>query len=253
MLELFYFFRSLIFYLGYASIIGLLGLVSLAVFPLLSGSRQIRLLAWVDWLILGWARVACGIRFEIIGRENIPSEPCVVISNHESAWETYCLGGLFQPQSTVLKKELLKIPVFGWILHYLKPIAIDRSKPAAALRQLLSQGRQRLAEGCWVVIFPEGTRVRPGKTSKFNKGGVALACLSQSKVLPVAHNAGLCWPAGTVIKRPGVVLVVIGPAMDTLGRNRDELHEEVEAWIRAKSHALRGGSDVVSRDVVMAE
>lgn len=245
MRDMLYLLRSLVFYVGYATIIGVLGLVSLVLFPCLNEVKRVKLLEWVDWLLLGWARVACGIRYDITGRENIPAGPCVVVSNHESAWETYCLGALFQPQSTVLKKELLSIPVFGWILRYLTPIAIDRSKPAASLRQLLAQGKSRLAEGRWVVIFPEGTRVRPGKTGKFNKGGVALACLAKVDVLPVAHNAGECWPAGSVIKRPGTVRVVIGPVMATEGRNRDELHDEVEVWIRTQSAALRAKEAVV--------
>jgi len=170
---------------------------------------------------------------------NIPPEACVVVSNHQSAWETYFLGLLFVPQATVLKIELTRIPLFGWALKMAAPIAIDRTKPALALKQMLTQGKKRLLDGIWVMIYPEGTRVRPGKQGQFNKGAALLASKAGVPLLPVAHNAGSFWPAGQFLKRPGVVRVIIGPPVSTGDRGRDEIHQQMENWIRHTASDLR--------------
>ncbi len=229
---MFRFIRSLVFYIGYAVAVLVAGILFLPSMPFLSPSHRYRVLTLFHRFVLWWARITCGIRYEIEGREHIPAHPCVILSNHESAWETYLLGMLFSPQSTVLKRELLAIPVFGWALRLIRPIAIDRARPAQALKQMVRQGKERLAEGYWVLIFPEGTRVRPGEVRKFNKGGAMLASQADVPIVPVAHNAGCCWPPGTLIKRSGVIRVRIGPPISPQGLSRDELHDRAERWIR---------------------
>ncbi len=237
-----YFLRSLIFYAGYASAVLIFGGIGCLVAPWLTLRRRYWFLTRFNYFVLWWSRVACGIRYQLEGAEHIPAQPCVVLSNHESAWETYYLATLFVPQSTVLKKELLSIPVFGWALRRLHPIAIDRQRPTHALKQLVQQGKTRLENGSWVMIFPEGTRVRPGKTAKFNKGGALLAHQAGVPILPVAHTAGVCWPAGSVTKYPGLIRVRIGPLITGEGLSRDEMHERAEQWIRTAMAELKQDS-----------
>jgi 1-acyl-sn-glycerol-3-phosphate acyltransferase len=232
--ELNYIVRSLIFYAIYALSVVLIGIMAATVAPMVSEKKAYAYVSRLNYFVIWWLKVSCNVRFEVKGRENIPDTPCVVVSNHQSAWETYFMGTLFQPQSPVLKSELLMIPFFGWALRQVDPIPIDRAKPAAALKQLLVQGKQRLAKGRWVVIFPEGTRVRPGKTAPFSKGGIVLAKQAGVPVLPIVHNAGDCWPAGTFIKRPGLIVVEIGPSLDSDSLTRDQLADQTETWIRSR-------------------
>ncbi len=182
--------------------------------------------------ILWWLKLSCSIKYEITGQHNIPSEAFVLISNHQSPWETLYFYWVFRPICATLKKELLMIPFFGWALKLLDPIAIDRSKKGRALQQVLDQGKVKLDSGISVLIFPEGTRVAPGMEKKFSAGGVQLAITSGRKILPIAHNAGLCWPAHKILKKAGTIRVVIGEPIDPAGRNPKELIGEIEAWIR---------------------
>lgn len=198
------------------------------------------------WLVKCWRccftffeRTILGIRVEVIGAEHIPQEPCVVISNHQSAWETVGLQTLFSPCVFVLKEELLKIPFFGWGLSAVKMIAIDRSASKKALKKVTDQGIDRLRSGISVVIFPEGTRADPGSLHDFQIGGAYLASKSNVPVIPVAHNAGLVWPKGSAIKGPGVIRIVIGePIMP--GLRPQALNERVESWIRQQTLAPNG-------------
>ncbi len=179
-----------------------------------------------------------GIEIEVIGREHLPQgEPMVVIANHQSEWETFYLHLLVSPQATVIKRELLWIPFFGWGLALLDPIAIDRKKPVQALKRLLREGQRRLAEGMSVVIYPEGTRQPPGRVGRFNPGGAQLACWTGRRVLPIAHNAGDCWPARSLLRRPGRIRLVIGPPM-TCESGAEALNAQVEQWIRETALGL---------------
>jgi 1-acyl-sn-glycerol-3-phosphate acyltransferase len=148
-------------------------------------------------------RYVLGIRYRVLGRENIPAEPSVVLAKHQSAWETVGLQEVFPPLVFVLKKELLRVPFFGWGLAAMKMISIDRAAAKDALKQVFDQGRERLAAGYWVVIFPEGTRVAPGETERYKPGGAHLAVRSGAKVVPVAHNAGEIWKRSSFAISPG--------------------------------------------------
>ena len=185
-------------------------------------------------LVLWWLRVTCGIRHEVRGRENIPKGPAIVMSKHQSTWETIALQRIFPPQVWVLKKELLYVPFFGWALMALEGIAIDRGAGRRAVVELVRQGKQRLDTGRWVVIFPEGTRTRPCQRPRYKIGGAVLAAKTGYPVVPVAHNAAEHWPKKPVIKYPGTIRVSIGPVIETRGRKAEEILAEVEAWIEGE-------------------
>ena len=162
----------------------------------------------------------------------------MILSQHQSAWETLAYQEIFPPQVLVLKRELLWIPFFGWGLALMSPIAIDRARGTAALREMARQGRERLAQGFWVVIFPEGTRVAPGEARAYHQGGAWLAVNCDVPVVPVAHNAGRLWPRNAFLKRAGTVTVRVGPAIDTRGREPKDVIAEVKAWIEAQQATL---------------
>lgn len=195
--------------------------------------------------ISGWSRImlfvarhVCGLGYRVEGRENLPAQPCVILSKHQSTWETLAFQTVFPPQVHVLKKELLWIPFFGWGLAMMSPIAIDRAKGRAALRQLARLGKERIQQGFWVVIFPEGTRVAPGTRQKYQLGGAWLAAQTATPVIPVAHNAGLYWPKNAFLKRSGVITMRIGPAIQTRGRDPADVVAEVERWIELQQQEL---------------
>ena len=189
------------------------------------------------------AKVVAGIHYEVRGLENIPQQPCVILAKHQSTWETFFISALFEPLSQVVKRELLYVPFFGWAMAMLKPIAIDRSNPKAALKQLAKQGDERIKQGAWVLIFPEGTRIPPGQIGKFSRGGAALAVNAGLPVLPIAHNAGEFWPKQGWAKYPGTIQVVIGPVMHAEGegpRAIAELNERAYAWVAQTQQQISG-------------
>ncbi|MGE8358530.1 lysophospholipid acyltransferase family protein [Pseudomonas sp.] len=227
--------RTILFYLLLSSSACIWSVISMFVAPFLPFRARYRFVnqAWCAWAI--WlAKVLVGIRYEISGLENIPQKPCVILAKHQSTWETFFLSALFEPMTQVLKRELLYVPFFGWAMAMLRPIAIDRDNPKAALKQLASKGHERLEQGVWVLIFPEGTRIPPGQIGKFSRGGAALAVNANLPVLPIAHNAGEFWPKEGWAKYPGTVQVVIGPAMYAEGtgpRAIAELNDRAFAWV----------------------
>jgi 1-acyl-sn-glycerol-3-phosphate acyltransferase len=188
--------------------------------------------------MLWWLRITCGVRYRVIGRENIPEMPSIILSKHQSAWETLAFQQIFPPQVWVLKRELLWVPFFGWGLAMTSPIAINRSAGREALKQLVSQGKDRLAKGFWVVIFPEGTRMPPGTKGKYHIGGAWLSTHTGSTVIPVAHNAGEFWPKNSFIKKPGAITVSIGKPIQSAGLKPDELNQQVEQWIEQEMPML---------------
>lgn len=195
--------------------------------------------------ISGWARIMlfllrhlCGIGFRVEGREHLPSQPAVILAKHQSAWETLAFQLVFPPQVQVLKRELLWIPFFGWGLALMSPIAIDRSNGRSALRELGRQGAQRIAQGFWIVVYPEGTRVAPGRQRKYQPGGAWLAAKTGAPVVPVAHNAGLFWPKNAFLKLPGTITLRIGPTIRTQGRTAAEINAQAERWIEDQQAKL---------------
>ncbi|WP_251979114.1 lysophospholipid acyltransferase family protein [Salinicola avicenniae] len=231
--------RSLIFYLGYFLAILVSGLLMLPLGMALPLRARFKLFNCHNRFIVRWLSLTCGIRYRLRGQANVPPGPCVVLANHQSEWETVYLQLLKSPICTVLKKELLEIPLFGWGVKLLKPIPLDRSKPATAMRQVLSHGKQRLDEGLSVLIFPEGTRVAPGQRRRFNKSGAVIACRAGVPVLPVAHNAGEFWGRHWV-KQPGTLDLVVGEPVETAGRRPEDVLAEVEAWIQATLDEISG-------------
>ena len=187
-----------------------------------------------------WARILfwvlerlCGLKYVVEGRERIPPGNHIVMSNHTSAWETVAQFLIFPPQVWVLKRELLWIPFVGWGLKLLRPIAINRGEGHRAVNQVVDQGKARLADGLWIIIFPEGTRVVAGETRKFGVSGAMLAIASGRSVVPLSHNAGTFWARRGFLKRPGTIRVVIGEPIESAGKNPRELNEEVKQAIEA--------------------
>ena len=187
-----------------------------------------------------WARMVfwlldklCGLKFTVEGRERIPAGNHIVMSNHTSAWETIAQFLIFPPQVWVLKRELLWIPFVGWGLKLLRPIAINRGEGHRAVNQVVEQGKARLTDGLWIIIFPEGTRVVAGETRKFGVSGALLAIASGKCVVPLSHNAGAFWPRRGFVKKPGTIRVVIGEPIESTGKNPRELNEEVRQSIEA--------------------
>jgi 1-acyl-sn-glycerol-3-phosphate acyltransferase len=185
------------------------------------------------WLMLLGSRWICGIRHRVVGAENIPprESPHIVLSKHSSTWETLDLNFLFPPLAFVAKKELLSIPFFGWAFALASPITIDRKAGRDAMQQIAEQGRERLASGFWIVVYPEGTRIKAGTHAHYKTGGARLALALGIPIVPVAHNAGYLWPKGVLGKRPGTVTVSIGQPIGIEGKDMQQLTSEVETWI----------------------
>jgi len=231
--------RSIFYLLLQAIITPPFALVALATFPLPPLGRYRIISYWAKTMI--WlARVVLGIRYDVWGRENIPSRPSIIMPKHQSAWETMVLQVLFPPHVYVVKRELLRIPFFGWGLALTSPIAIDRAAGMRSIKQTLNQGRERLAQGFSVVIFPEGTRTAPGERGKYQPGGAWLACKTGAPVVPVAHNAGELWGRNALIRHPGVVTLVIGAPIDPRSLEPEELNRCVEEWIEGQMNRITG-------------
>lgn len=235
--KLFLLIRAILFYAGFLPIIGLFSLLAclFAFMPL----RHTQTVATTgNFLLLRWLNLCCGISVVIEGRENIPKQPCVYLSNHQSTWETFFLQRMLRPVCTILKRELFYIPFFGWGLYAMHPIAIDRDNPRDAMRQVLTGGKQRLAEGNSVIIYPQGTRVPHGESKPYARSGAALALDSGVPIVPIAHNAGAHWPNGELIKYPGTIRVAIGEPI-TDGTNSKQLTNQVQQWIEAKQESFQ--------------
>jgi len=222
--------RSLLFTLGMGISTLVFAPLSVLTFPFPFATRYRFISQWARFN-LWWLKKTCRLSYEVSGQKNIPVTNSIIFCKHQSAWETLALQRIFPPQIWLLKHELLWVPLFGWGLAMLEPIAIDRKSGKKAIRQLLEQGTARLRAGRWVVIFPEGTRVAPGKKGRYAPGGAMLAERSGFPVVPVAHNAGEFWPRRGFIKRPGVIKVVIGPLIESKGKSAQEINVAAEEWI----------------------
>jgi 1-acyl-sn-glycerol-3-phosphate acyltransferase len=232
--------RSVLFLIVFNLVTVFHATLSLLVAPFLRYPQRFRFVVLLNHFVVWWFRVACGVRYEIEGLENLPKgRAFIIVCNHQSQWETFYLQTVVTPLCTVLKKELLSIPFFGWALALINPIAIDRSLKTNALKQIVSQGKERIAAGVSVLIFPEGTRVEPGSDSKFSKTGAFLAKNTGTPVVPVAHNAGERWPKRGLIKKPGVLRLVVGEAIESKNRSTDELYQISTAWIESQREVLK--------------
>jgi 1-acyl-sn-glycerol-3-phosphate acyltransferase len=212
--------------------------VALLTFPFSPLTRYRIISSWSRLMMWSLERV-CGVRYRVLGAENIPGEPFIVLAKHESAWETLAFQLVLPPQVWVIKRELLWIPFFGWGLAMLSPIAIDRRDGWRALRQTLDQGRERLASGFNIVIFPEGTRSAPGVSGTYQAGGAWLALQTGAPIVPVAHNAGDHWPRNSFLKYPGVVTISIGPAVRPADEKAPELARRIGEWIENETRRIR--------------
>ena len=222
------FLRSFIFYIGYLGS-GLLASFLACVFgPFLSLNSRLKFFSlwpkFANWFLY----VTCNIKLTVVGEEHIPNQPCVIVSNHQGQWETFSMQYLFHPLCTLLKRELLYIPLWGWAMSLLRPIAINRSKPKQAILQTLDEGSKRLQEGLFVLLFPEGTRVEAGRVGNYARSSFELAKRNNVKVLPICHNSGDCWPAHKFKKRPGTIKLFIGEPIEVVDSKKSA--EEVRAW-----------------------
>src|SRR5512143_182461 len=190
--------------------------------------------SWCRTNLLG-ARWICGIRWQAIGRENIPQgadrAPHIVMSKHSSTWETLAQTLYFPPLAYVAKKELLSIPFFGWGFALASPITIDRKSGRTAMQQIAAQGRERFRQGFWIAVYPEGTRIKAGTRAKYKTGGARLAIDLGVPIIPIAHNAGWIWPKGVFGKRPGMVTISFGKPISPEGKDPQTLTAEIETWI----------------------
>jgi 1-acyl-sn-glycerol-3-phosphate acyltransferase len=231
--------RSILFNVGVLIITPLFSVLAILLFPLPAVLHSRIVSSWA-YVVIFWLKLTCGLSYRVIGKENITNHSCVVLAKHQSAWETIAFQTIFPPQIWVMKRSLLLIPFLGWAFAALKAIAIDRSAGREALKQLVSQGKDRLARGLWVVIFPEGTRITPGQKGKYHIGGAWLASHTQATVVPVAHNAGEFWRKNSFIKTPGVITVSIGKPIDATNLKPDALNQMVEDWIESEMPKLSG-------------
>ncbi len=187
------------------------------------------------WLL----KIICHVNYKIDGLENIPKNRSgIVLSKHQSTWETFFLQGLFYQSAIILKRELLWVPFFGWGLAIIDPIAINRSNTSNAMSQIITKGRKCLEAGRWILVFPEGTRIPFGEVGKYRVGGARLATATGYPVIPVAHNAGLFWPKRSFIKTPGTIHIVIGPLIETKDRSAEEVLSEAKNWIESTMKKL---------------
>jgi len=223
-------------------VFGVIVLVS-ALLPLTIEQRYVIPRTWgrfLTWL----AGAVCGLKYVVEGQQNLPEQPFISLWKHSSAWETMAQMFVVPTASWLLKREVIWIPVVGWAVSTYKPIAINRSAGHSAVNQVVKQGRERLAAGMGVIVYPEGTRVAPGQTRKYGISGALLATETGTPVVPIAHNAGYFWKRRSILKKPGLIRVVIGPPIDPQGLTAREVNERAQQWIEAKIAeiiALPGG------------
>ncbi|MGR9107051.1 MAG: lysophospholipid acyltransferase family protein [Gammaproteobacteria bacterium] len=229
--------RSGLFFLAMTGLTLVIAPLMVLAFPLPFKVRYCTAQLWVS-LVLWLLKKICKIDHHIEGLANIPSGNAIVLCKHQSAWETIALQKIFPPQVFIIKRELLRLPFFGWALATCEPIAIDRKAGKAALRQVVDQGMRRLAKGRWVVIFPEGTRVKPGVVGRYGPGGSVLAHRSGYPVVPVAHNAGCFWPRNGFLKYPGTIQVRIGKPIFPEKLSATEINHATQDWIEAQMREI---------------
>ena len=233
------FFRSLAFFVLFITNTLLFASIGFIVGWFLPGNKKFIIDTYWSRSTLWLLAVVCDLKHRVEGMENLTNQACIIASNHQSTWETIALASLIKrPKVWVLKRELLFIPIFGWVMIHFKPIAINRKSGRQAVKQVIQDGTQRLKEGYSVIIFPEGTRVALNETKRFGIGAAMLAERSGYPLLPIAHNAGLFWKRRGIIKYPGIIDVKIGPMIETKGLKVGDINQTLEAWIDTNRKSL---------------
>jgi 1-acyl-sn-glycerol-3-phosphate acyltransferase len=236
------FVRSTLFALFLLIFTPIWSVLCVLVFPFLSPENRYRFIGLWNKVVIWLLWQLCDIHYEIRGMEHMRAvldQPVVILSKHQSAYETIAYIALLPKQLCfVFKRELLWIPFFGWALALLKMIHINRANKQTAALSVASQGRKRLSEGKWIMLFPEGTRTPRGSTKPYRKGGARLASATGALVIPIAHNAGSCWPKNSFLKKPGTVIFSIGPAIASEGKSGEELQQEIEGWIETEMRVI---------------
>lgn len=224
--------RSTLFYFGYLGSGFLASIMACLIGPFIGLEKRLKLFALWPKFTNWYLHLTCGIKVNVIGQENLPNSPCVIVSNHQGQWETFSMQYLFHPVCTLLKRELLYIPLWGWAMKMLHPIAINRGKPKEAIVQTLEEGSDRLKRGLYVLLFPEGTRVKAGRVGKYARSGFELAKRNNVKILPLCHNSGDCWPAHKFIKKPGKITLNIGKPFYVEDSRKSA--SDVREWVENK-------------------
>lgn len=222
--------RATLFYTGFVFIILSASIITCCLFFLPFTLLQ-RIATTGNYLVMQWLKLICNIKIKVTGIENIPRGSCVILSNHQSTWEAFYMQWFFQPANFILKRELLWIPIFGWALYLMNPIAIKRSRPSSAIRYVLKEGTKRLLTGNRIIIYPEGTRVVNGQLGEFKTSGAALAKQAKVTVLPVSHNSGEHWKRDSFLQHPGTIHMQIGPAIDSDQLSVREITANARTWI----------------------
>ena len=226
--------KSLFYFLGTTLVLITIVAIALLLFFTPVQTRYAISVKW-SYFCMWWLHITLHIKLKVIGKENIPTKPCVIISNHQSTWETIGFQTIFPHHTWVIKQELLWIPVFGWGLALLKPVIINRGEKLKALKKVIKQGSARIKEGIFIVVFPEGTRQPYGKLGEYQKGGASIAKKVDCDILPVYHNAGRLWRKGSFIKHAGTISVVIGEPISVKGKSAAVLTKEIKDWTQAQA------------------
>lgn len=230
--------RNLIYWLilCVSAVVLFLFVLPAALFP--QGANKIGRL-WARLLLWSLKHIV-GLKYEVHGIENIPAQPAIICSKHQSGWETLALQEIFPLQVYVAKKELFKIPFFGWGLKLANTIGIDRKAGAQATAQLLSQGLARKKEGFWITIFPEGTRMKAGERGKYKMGAAKMAKMFEMDLVPVALNSGEYWAKNAFLKHAGTIQVIIGEPISYTAGDERELMRRCENWIETQQQKITG-------------
>ena len=240
MSKLFLLLRAVLFYVILAVLVIIFTTALFVVLPLPFQKGRLQISRAWSWLVLKLGVWTCGMRYHIIGQENLSSTPAVYVIKHQSAWETIVMTSILPPNCCVAKESLLNIPLFGWSLRMTQTIPIDRKASISAFKKVLQTGKTRLKEGLSIVIYPEGTRTLPGEHPKFHKTAMMLAKEAKVPVIPIAHNSGSCWRRNSFLKYPGVITIVIGKALDSTTLSSETLNTEVYEWIKDTMLTLEG-------------
>ncbi|MDR3492327.1 MAG: lysophospholipid acyltransferase family protein [Gammaproteobacteria bacterium] len=236
------FIRSCIFFIVVPVFTMFWSFICLAVYPLPLRMRHRVVMVWTN-TVISLLKVICKIDYRFEGLDNIPKERNgIIMCKHQSSWETFILPGMFNQTAIILKRELYWVPFFGWGMLSTDPIAINRKQGSSAMAQILQQGKKYLQAGRWVLVFPEGTRIAPGKVGKYRIGGALLSVESGYPILPVAHNAGEFWSRRQFIKKPGTVRMVFGPLIEPKGHTAEEVLKLTQDWIETTMKKIEGST-----------